>query len=114
MKARFTDEQIIAIIKEQEAGEKTADVCRRHGISSATFYKWKYGGMEVSDAKRLRALEDENGKLKKLLAEQMLDNAMLRDINSKSGDARRKAESRGSLDGSSSGQPATGVRCIAS
>ena len=87
MKARFTDEQIIAIIKEQESGEKTADVCRRHGISSATFYKYKYkskyGGMEPSDAKRLRALEDENGKLKKLLAEQMLDNAMLRDINSK-------------------------------
>jgi|TARA_B110000908_G_scaffold132041_1_gene155432 putative transposase len=81
----FTDEQIIAIIKEQESGEKTADVCRRHGISSATFYKYKskYGGMEPSDAKRLRALEDENGKLKKLLAEQMLDNAMLRDINSK-------------------------------
>ena len=84
MKSRFTDEQIIAMIKEQESGEKTADVCRRHGISSATFYKYKskYGGMEPSDAKRLRALEDENGKLKKLLAEQMLDNAMLRDINS--------------------------------
>ena len=80
MKARFTDEQIIAMIKEQESGEKTADVCRRHGISSATFYKYKpkYGGMEPSDAKRLRALEDENGKLKKLLAEQMLDNANLR------------------------------------
>jgi putative transposase len=73
MKARFTDEQIITMIKEQEAGEKTADLCRRHGISSATFYKYKskYGGMEPSDAKRLRALEDENGKLKKLLAEQM-------------------------------------------
>lgn len=85
MKKRFTDEQIIAMIKEQEAGEKTADVCRRYGISSATFYKYKskYSGMEPSDAKRLRALEDENGKLKKLLAEQMLDNAMLRDINSK-------------------------------
>ena len=66
MKARFTDEQIIAIIKEQESGEKTADVCHRHGISSATFYKYKskYGGMEPSDAKRLRALEDENNKLK--------------------------------------------------
>jgi putative transposase len=66
MKARFTDEQIIGMIKEQESGEKTADVCRRHGISSATFYKYKskYGGMEPSDAKRLRALEDENGKLK--------------------------------------------------
>ncbi|PUB13092.1 putative transposase [Yoonia sediminilitoris] len=63
MKARFTDEQIIAMIKEQEAGEKTADVCRRHGISSATFYKYKseYGGMEPRDAKRLCALEDENG-----------------------------------------------------
>ena len=85
MKVRFTDEQIIAMIKEQEACEKTADACRRHGISSAIFYKYKskYGGMEPSDAKRLRALEAENNKLKKFLAEQMLDNAMLRDINSK-------------------------------
>jgi putative transposase len=85
MKARFTDKQIIGILKEQESGEKTADMCRRHGISSATFYKYKskYGGMEPSDAKRLRALVDENGKLKKLLAEQMLDNAMLQDINAK-------------------------------
>lgn len=116
MKARFTDEQIIAMIKEQEAGEKTADVCRRHGISSTTFYKYKskYGGMEPSDAKRLRALEDENGKLKKQLAEQMLDNAMLRDINSKNGDARWEAESCGAFDGGSSGQPATGVQCAAS
>ena len=74
-----------AMIKEQEAGEKTADVCQRHGISSATFYKYKskYGGMEPSDAKWLKAREGENGKLKKLLAEQMHDNAMLRDINSK-------------------------------
>jgi len=85
MKKRFTDEQIISILKEQEAGERTADVCRRHGISQATFYKYKsrYGGMEPSDAKKLRALETENGRLKKLLAEQMLDNAMLRDVNSK-------------------------------
>jgi putative transposase len=85
MKQRFSDEQIIQMIKEQEAGERTADLCRRYGISSATFYKYKskYGGMEPSDAKRLRALEDENGKLKKLLAEQMLDNAMLRDVNAK-------------------------------
>ncbi len=75
MTARVSDEQIIAIIKEQEAGEKTADVCRRHRISSATVHKYKskYGGMEPSDAKRLRALEDENGKLKKRLAEQMLE-----------------------------------------
>ena len=85
MKKRFTEEQIIGILKEQEAGERTADVCRRHGISPATFYKYKskYGGLEVSDARKLRALEDENNKLKKLLAEQMLDNAMLRDVNSK-------------------------------
>ena len=83
--SRFSEEQIIAILKEQEAGAKAADVCRKHGISSATFYKWKakYGGLEVSDAKRLKALEDENAKLKKLLAEAMLDNAMLKDVASK-------------------------------
>lgn len=85
MKRRFTEEQIIGMLKEQEAGMKTADVCRKHGISEATFYKYKakFGGMEVSDARRLRALEDENSKLKKLLAEQMLDNAILKDIASK-------------------------------
>ena len=111
MKARFTDEQIIGMIKEQESGEKTADVCRRHGISSATFYKYKskYGGMEPSDAKRLRALEDENGKLKKLLAEQMLDNAMLRDINAKNGDACWQAASGGSLVQSTRCETAVGV-----
>ena len=83
--SRFKEEQIIAILREQEAGARTADLCRRHGISSATFYKWKskYGGLEVSDARRLKALEDENRKLKKLLAEAMLDNAMLKDLNSK-------------------------------
>ena len=84
-KSRFSEEQIIGILKEQESGMKTADVCRRHGVSEATFYKWKskYGGMHVSEAKRLKALETENGQLKKLLAETMLDNAILRDVNSK-------------------------------
>ncbi|MEP4258361.1 MAG: IS3 family transposase [Rhizobiaceae bacterium] len=82
--SRFSDEQIIGMIKEQEAGMPTADVCRKHGISTASFYKYKakFGGMEVSDARKLKALEDENSKLKKLLAEQMLDNAMLKDVAS--------------------------------
>jgi len=84
-KSRFSDEQIIGMIREQEAGLPTADVCRKHGISTASFYKYKskFGGMDVSDAKKLKALESENSKLKKLLAEQMLDNAMLRDVNAK-------------------------------
>ena len=84
-RSRFSEEQIIAILREHEAGMKTDEVCRKHGISSATFYKWKakYGGMDVSDARRLKALEDENSKLKKLLAETMLDNAILKDIAAK-------------------------------
>jgi putative transposase len=84
-RSRFSEEQIIAILREHEAGVKTDEVCRKHGISSATFYKWKakYGGMDVSDARRLRALEDENSKLKKLLAETMLDNAIPKDIAAK-------------------------------
>ena len=85
VRARFTEEQIIGILREQEAGRPTADVCRKHGVSGATFYKWKakFGGMDVSDAKRLKALEDENAKLKKLLAETMLDIAILKDVNSR-------------------------------
>ena len=79
--SRFSEEQIIGMIKEQEAGLPTVDVCRKHGLSPATFYKKaKYGGMEVSDARRLRQLEDENGKLKRLLAESVLDNAILKDL----------------------------------
>ena len=83
--SRFTEEQIIGMLKEQEAGAATVDVCRKHGISSATFYKFKakYGGMDVSDARRLKTLEDENARLKKLLAEQMLDNAILQDVAAK-------------------------------
>jgi putative transposase len=84
-RSRFTDEQIIGILKEQEAGAKTADVCRKYGISDATFYKYKakFGGMEVAEAKKLRTLEDENAKLKKLLADTMLDNAALKDLLAK-------------------------------
>ena len=86
-RSRFSEEQIIAILREQEAGAKTVEVCRNHGISDATFYKWKakYGGMEVSDMKRLKGLEDENRRLKKLLAEAMLDNAALKDLLGKNG-----------------------------
>ncbi|KDM65071.1 insertion element ISR1 [Acidiphilium sp. JA12-A1] len=83
--SRFSEEQIIGILKEQESGMSTAEVCRRHGISSATFYKWKakFGGLEVSDARRLKQLEDENARLKRLLADAVLDNAMLKEIASK-------------------------------
>lgn len=81
-KSRFSESQIIAIIREHEAGAKVEDLTRRHGISGTTLYKWKakYGGMDVSEAKRLKALEEENRRLKKLLAEQMLDNAALKDL----------------------------------
>jgi putative transposase len=84
-RSRFSDEQIIGILKEQEAGSATADVCRRQGISGATFYKCKakFGGLEVTEAKRLRTLEEKNAKLKKLLAEAMLDIAVLKDISTK-------------------------------
>ena len=79
---RFTEEQIIGILKEQEAGVPVADLCRKHGVSNASIYKWKakYGGMDISEAKRLKALEDENAKLKKLLADAMLDNSALKDL----------------------------------
>ncbi|KAF1046335.1 MAG: hypothetical protein GAK35_01020 [Herbaspirillum frisingense] len=82
MKKRFTEEQIIGVLKEAEAGMKVAEVCRKHGISDATYYNWKskFGGMTVSEAQRLKTLEAENAKLKKLLAESLLDNAALKDV----------------------------------
>ena len=78
--SRFTEERIISVLREHEAGSKTGDVCRKHEISSATFYKWKatYGGMDVSQARKLKVLEDENGRLKRLPADAMLDNAVLK------------------------------------
>ncbi len=81
-RSRFSEEQIVGILKEQEAGAPTAELCRRHGISEQTFYTWKkkYGGMDVSEARRLKQLEDENGRLKRLVADQALDNVMLREL----------------------------------
>jgi putative transposase len=81
-RSRFSEDQIIGILKEHEAGVTVADLCRKHGVSSASLYKWKakYGGMDVSEAKKLRALEDENAKLKRLLADAMLDNSALKDL----------------------------------
>jgi len=84
-KSRFSQEQIIGVLKEHHAGLSAGDLCRKHGISDATFYKWrsKYGGMDVSDARKLKALEDENSKLKRLLAESVMDNATLKEMLSK-------------------------------
>jgi putative transposase len=81
-RSRFTEEQIIGILKEHEAGVAVSDLCRKHGVSDASIYKWKakFGGMDVSEAKRLRALEDENAKLKRMLADAMLDNVALKDL----------------------------------
>ena len=84
-KSRFTEEQIIKVLKEHAAGLSAGELCRKYGISDATFYKWRsrYGGMEISDARKLKALEDENRKLKKLLAESMLDNDALKELLTK-------------------------------
>lgn len=99
-RSRFTEEQIIGILREQEAGIPVADLCRKHELSSPTFYK--YGGMDVSVAQRLKALEDENAKLKQMLADSMLDNVALKDLLEKSGDARCASRSGGA--------PAVGLR----
>ena len=87
---RFSEEQIIGILKEHEAGVSVAELCRKHGVSDASIYKWKakFGGMDVSEAKKLRGLEEENSKLKRLLADAMLDNVALKDLLGKNGDAR--------------------------
>jgi putative transposase len=85
MKKRFTEEQIIGFLKEADSGLPVVELCRKHGFSDASYYKWKakYGGMDVSEAKRLKTLEDENGKLKRLLADALLDNAALKDVVSR-------------------------------
>ena len=96
MKKRFTEEQIIGVLKEAETGMKPAELCRKHGISEATYYNWKakYGGMTVSEAQRLKDLEQENNKLKRLLAESMLDNAALKDLLSRKQQAHRPSAKR--------------------
>lgn len=100
-RSRYTEEQIIGVLKEHEAGMKTADLCRGHGVSEATFYNWKskYGGLDVLEARRLRAPKGENAKLKRLLADAMLDNAALKDLLTKNCDARGQARGRRSPSG---------------
>lgn len=102
-RSRFTEDQIIGVLREHEAGAKTADLCRKHGISDATFYNWKskYGGLTVSDAARLRALEDENRRLKKLLAESMLDVSALKDLLGKTDPVCGALRCSGEADGRS-------------
>ena len=106
-----TEEQIIGILQEHEAGAKCADLCRKHGMSEGTFYAWKakYSGMTVSEAKRLRALEDENAKLKRLLAEQLLDMAAMKELLSKNCDARREARGSRAYEGPSWAVGAAGM-----
>jgi len=110
---QFSEEQIIGILKEAEAGAVVTELCRKHAMSSATYYAWKakFGGLEVSDAKRLRALEEENGKLKRLLADAMLDNAGLKDLLSKNGSARREPGSGRASPDDAGDERAAGVCC---
>ncbi len=107
-RSRFTQEQIIGVLKEHQAGATAPDLCRKHGISEATFYAWrsKYGGMDVSDARKLKGLEEENARLKKLPAESMLDVSTLREMLAKTSDARL-AEKRRDLGGRGEGLLAT-------
>ncbi len=116
MKPGFSDERIVQIIEESEAGGRTADVCRRHGISTGTFsrYKAKFGGMELSDARKLRALADGNARLKQRLAARMPDNAIPKEVVSKNGDARHEADSCRSCPGGLRGKRAAGLRCAGS
>jgi putative transposase len=102
-RGRFTEDQIIGVLSEHETGVKTADLCRKHGISDATFYNWKskYGGMTVSEAARLRTLEDENRRLKKLLAESMLYVSALKDLLGKTDSVCRALHCSGEADGRS-------------
>jgi putative transposase len=108
---RFSEEQIIAILREHEAGVAAADLRRKHGMSSVSLYAWKakFGGMDVSDAQKLRALEAENAKLKRLLADSMIDSAGLKDLLAKNGDARAEARSRHASDSGASDERASGV-----
>jgi putative transposase len=112
-RSRYTEEQIIGILKEQEAGTPVAELCRKHGMSAATFYTWKskYGGLEISEAKRLRALEAENAKMKRLLADAMLNNAALKDLLGKNGDARCWPRGGGSSARRVRDERAAGVPC---
>ena len=111
-RSRFSEEQIIGILKEHQAGLGAKELCRKHGISDATFYKWrsKYGGMEVSDARRLKVLEVENAELKKMLAEQMVDVATLKEMLGKTSEARFEAESCGPGDDREELLAAAGLR----